>query len=91
VAIPEDTTMIFSGSLVHDKHNTSGFSTSPEGSLVAIYTAHIDNKKQSQYIAYSNDGGMSFSKYAKNPVIDLGKRTFVIPMYFGTMVLLNGS
>lgn len=82
VAIPEDTTMIFSGSLVHDKHNTSGFSTSPEGSLVAIYTAHIDNRKQSQYIAYSNDGGMSFSKYAKNPVIDLGKKDFRDPNVF---------
>lgn len=82
VAIPEDTTMIFSGSLVHDERNTSGFATSPEGSLVAIYTAHIDGKKQSQYIAYSNDGGMSFTKYAKNPVVDLGKKDFRDPNVF---------
>jgi sucrose-6-phosphate hydrolase SacC (GH32 family) len=54
----------------------------PEGSLVAIYTAHIDGKKQSQYIAYSNDGGMSFTKYAKNPVVDLGKKDFRDPNVF---------
>ncbi|HZW64239.1 MAG TPA: glycoside hydrolase family 32 protein, partial [Hanamia sp.] len=36
-------------------------------------------KKESQYIAYSNDGGMSFTNYAGNPVIDLQKKDFRDP------------
>jgi levanase/fructan beta-fructosidase len=89
VAIPEvidrakgDTTWIFSGSAVWDEHNTSGFCTGG-GCLVAIYTAHQPNiHKESQYIAYSNDGGMSFTNYDKNPVIDLQKRDFRDPNVF---------
>ncbi len=89
VAIPEkidlatgDTTWIFSGSAVWDEHNTSGFCTGG-GCLVAIYTAHQPNiHKESQYIAYSNDGGMSFTNYEKNPVIDLQKRDFRDPSVF---------
>jgi levanase/fructan beta-fructosidase len=89
VAIPEvidrvkgDTTWIFSGSAVWDEHNSSGFCTGG-GCLVAIYTAHQPNlHKESQYIAYSNDGGMSFTNYAQNPVIDLQKRDFRDPNVF---------
>ncbi len=89
VAIPEkidvskgDTTWIFSGSAVWDEHNTSGFCTGG-GCLVAIYTAHQPNiHKESQYIAYSNDGGMSFTNYDRNPVIDLQKRDFRDPNVF---------
>lgn len=89
VAIPEkidlsrgDTTWIFSGSAVWDERNTSGF-CHDGGCLVAIYTAHQPNlKKESQYIAYSNDGGMSFTDYSGNPVIDLNKRDFRDPNVF---------
>ncbi len=75
----EDTTWRFSGSAVWDKNNTSGLCDSG-GCIVAIYTAdqpHI--KKESQYIAYSNDGGMTFNNYANNPVIDLHKKDFRDP------------
>jgi levanase/fructan beta-fructosidase len=89
VAIPElidrekgDTTWIFSGSAVWDKDNTSGFCKNG-GCLVAIYTAHQPNlKKETQYIAYSNDGGLSYTNYAKNPVIDINKRDFRDPNVF---------
>lgn len=89
VAIPEkidrekgDTVWIFSGSAVWDKDNTSGF-CKDGGCLVAIYTAHQPNlKKESQYIAYSNDGGMNFTNYTGNPVIDLHKRDFRDPSVF---------
>src|ERR1700722_1034127 len=89
VAIPEkidpatgDTTWIFSGSAVWDEHNTSGFCRGG-GCLVAIYTAHQPKvHKESQYIAYSNDGGMSFTNYDGNPVIDLQKRDFRDPNVF---------
>jgi len=84
VAIPEimgtDTTLRFSGSAVWDKNNSSGFCTSPKGCLVAIYTADQPAlKKESQFIAYSNDGGLSYTNYAGNPVIDLHKRDFRDP------------
>lgn len=89
VAIPEkidrekgDTVWIFSGSAVWDRDNTSGFCTGG-GCLVAIYTADQPNlKKESQYIAYSNDGGMSYTNYSGNPVIDLHKRDFRDPNVF---------
>jgi fructan beta-fructosidase len=84
VAIPEimgtDTTLRFSGSAVWDKDNTSGFCTSPKGCLVAIYTADQPAiKRESQFIAYSNDGGMSYKNYSGNPVIDLHMRDFRDP------------
>ena len=76
----EDITWRYSGSAVWDKNNTSGFCMGDTGCIVAIYTAdqpHI--KKESQYIAYSNDGGMTFINYKNNPVIDLHKKDFRDP------------
>lgn len=87
VAIPEvikngDTTWIFSGSAVLDKNNTSGF-CKDGGCVVAAYTGHSPNRRnQSQYIAYSNDGGMTFTDYERNPVIDLKKQDFRDPNVF---------
>ena len=84
VAIPEimgsDTVARFSGSAVWDKNNTSGFCTSPKGCLVAIYTADQPAiHRESQFIAYSNDGGLTYTNYDKNPVIDLHLRDFRDP------------
>lgn len=87
IAIPEeikdnDTTWIFSGSAVWDKNNTSGFCKTG-GCVVAIYTAHSPNRRnESQYIAYSNDGGTTFTNYEKNPVIDLNRLDFRDPNVF---------
>ena len=83
VAMPEtidkDTTWRFSGCAVWDKQNVSGFCKSG-GCLVAIYTADQPNlKKESQFIAYSNDGGMTLINYEGNPVIDLHKKDFRDP------------
>jgi fructan beta-fructosidase len=84
IAIPEvikgkDTTWIFSGSTVKDVNNSSGFCKSP-GCLVTVYTANQPNlKKESQFVAFSNDGGMSYTNYSGNPVIDLNKRDFRDP------------
>jgi len=83
VAIPEtidkDTTWRFSGCAVWDRNNTSGFCKAG-GCIVAIYTADQPNlKKESQFIAYSNDGGMTYTNYDKNPVIDLNKKDFRDP------------
>ena len=82
VAIPEietkdTTTWIFSGSAVLDKDNTSGFG---KNSIVAIYTADQPKQnKESQFIAYSNDGGLSYTNYAGNPVVDIQKKDFRDP------------
>ncbi len=72
IAIPEkidkDTTWIFSGCAVWDKNNSSGFCKS-EGCIVAIYTADQPNlKKESQFIAYSNDNGMTYTNYEKRRI-----------------------
>lgn len=88
VAIPEivtadTTTFIYSGSAVVDKDNTSGFGLNGKPPIVAIFTADQPKQhKESQYIAYSNDNGLSYRQYAHNPVIDLGKHDFRDPNVF---------
>ena len=84
IAIAEEKdTMIFSGTCVVDKNNTSGFGKIPgQTPMVAVYTGHIENKNQSQHLAYSLDNGISWTKYNKNPVLDLGKKDFRDPKIF---------
>jgi fructan beta-fructosidase len=88
VAIPEvvtkdTTTWVYSGSAVLDKNNTSGFGVSGKAPIVAIFTAdQPKQKKESQFIAYSNDGGLTYKQYAHNPVIDLNKHDFRDPNVF---------
>ncbi|MFM6841600.1 MAG: GH32 C-terminal domain-containing protein [Candidatus Planktophila sp.] len=81
VAIPcTETTGIFSGSAVVDYKNTSGFGAIDNPPLVAIYTVHHnDGSNQSQHIAYSIDEGTTWTKYADNPVLDLGMTDFRDP------------
>ena len=55
---------IFSGSAVIDADNTAGFGA---GAMVALYTS--SGERQQQSLAYSTDGGMTFTQYAGNPVI----------------------
>lgn len=55
---------IFSGSAVIDKENTAGFGAN---AMVALYTSADGIQQQS--IAYSLDGGKSFTRYSGNPVI----------------------
>lgn len=78
----EDDHGIFSGSIVVDKNNTSGYfddSIDPENRIVALYTLFGDNEKQTQEVAFSNDGGYTFEKYNKNPVIDVNSTQFRDP------------
>jgi fructan beta-fructosidase len=91
LAIPEDDkNMIFSGSCVVDKNNTSGFAQKAgQIPLVAIYTAHItpdkskpDDYMQTQHIAYSLDDGKTWEKYKGNPVLDEHKKDFRDPKVF---------
>src|SRR6202050_4378891 len=78
VVIPEENgVMIFSGSVVVDWENTSGFcnslSDSDHSCLVAVYTGYTGSI-QNQNIAYSNDRGRTWIKYSHNPVIDLNSQ-----------------
>tara|TARA_R110002074_G_scaffold399036_1_gene591673 strand:+ start:23718 stop:25370 length:1653 start_codon:yes stop_codon:yes gene_type:complete len=73
---PDKHGLIFSGSAVIDKENTSGFGTKEKPAMVAIFTYHDmegeqsgKNDFQTQGIAYSLDDGDSWTKYEGNPVI----------------------
>jgi fructan beta-fructosidase len=84
VAIPEtDGVMAFSGSAVVDWKNTTGFGRDGKPPLVALYTGYREaDKNQSQYVAYSTDRGRTWTRYAKNPVIDIGSTEFRDPRVF---------
>ncbi len=88
-----DTAMIFSGSAVMDKNNSSGFGTLQNPPMVAIYTSFVHGgrykgsndyieKAQSQSIAYSIDKGRTFKKYDGNPVLDINSLDFRDPKVF---------
>ena len=68
---------IFSGSAIVDKDNTAGFGA---GAIIAMYTSA--GKNQTQSIAYSTDGGKTFTKYAGNPVITYPAPDFRDPKVF---------
>ncbi|WP_342807085.1 glycoside hydrolase family 32 protein [Alteromonas sp. M12] len=68
-AEPEGLGYIFSGGAVVDINNTAGFASSDYPAVIATFTHHSENEVQVQSIAYSVDGGKSFTKYAHNPVI----------------------
>lgn len=81
----ENNIMIFSGSAVVDKQNTSGFGSEDNPPLVAIYTGHFEQDsvvRQDQRIAYSLDNGRSWTKYEGNPVIDEEMADFRDPKVF---------
>ncbi|BAE62112.1 unnamed protein product [Aspergillus oryzae RIB40] len=69
---------IFSGSAVVDSNNTSGFFPDQDDGVIAIYTVDTPTL-ETQHIAYSRDGGYTFTKYENNPVIDIGSKQFRDP------------
>jgi fructan beta-fructosidase len=83
VAIPEKKgEMVFTGSVVVDRQNTSGFCGPKDECLVAVYTGYDDNPgktRQTQNLAYSVDNGRTWTRYAGNPVIDLEVADFRDP------------
>ena len=88
VAIPcDEQEAIFSGSAVADVHNTSGFGAGTTVPLVAIYTSSYSAGsrlagRQAQSLAYSNDDGATWTKYAGNPVLDRASADFRDPKVF---------
>src|ERR1700712_522344 len=84
IAIPQDDDeYIFSGSVVYDRKNTSGLGTTANPPLVAVYTAAVkSNGIQEQSLASSTDGGLTWSRYAGNPVLNLNSTNFRDPKVF---------
>lgn len=76
-----DTTRLFTGSAVVDTNNTSGFFPDQSNGVVAIHT--VDMKwpavKQVQELSYSTDGGYSFKRWDRNPILDVGSSQFRDP------------
>ncbi len=79
---PVETQFVFSGSAVTDPNNTSGFFPDQENGVVAIYTLAEytpEQGPQTQNIAYSRDGGYTFTPYEGNPVIPSESNQFRDP------------
>ncbi len=61
---------IWSGSAVDDPENKSGlFPGKSKNNLLAFFTHRADNGVQVQSVAYSADGGITWTKYANNPIL----------------------
>jgi sucrose-6-phosphate hydrolase SacC (GH32 family) len=79
----DETEAIFSGSMVCDETGTAGFGA---GALVAIYTSHRSTPEagahEAQALAWSDDGGFTFRKFAGNPVLDRHSADFRDPKVF---------
>lgn len=72
---PDDLGTIFSGSAIVDKENRTGLKENENDVLLLYYTAAGNNSRRSQgkpftqCMAYSTDGGATFTKYQNNPVV----------------------
>lgn len=66
---PDKSGTMFSGSAVIDYDNTSGFGKPGNPAMVALYTVDSPDR-QVQSLAYSLDKGRTWTKYARNPLID---------------------
>lgn len=84
---PDELGYIYSGSAVVDIENTSGFGKDGKVPIIAMFTSHDPKKAEAkqidvetQSIAYSVDEGLTWTKYAGNPIIkNQGVRDFRDP------------
>jgi sucrose-6-phosphate hydrolase SacC (GH32 family) len=73
----------FSGSVVVDHDNTSGLGEPGRPAMVALYTGHDPTTGvQRQCVAFSLDRGRTWSRYHRNPVLDLDSTEFRDPKVF---------
>lgn len=78
---------IFSGSIVADTANTSGFGSARTPPLVAIYTSAFTDRSsfaglQAQSLAFSLDEGRTWTKHEGNPVLNRHSPDFRDPKVF---------
>lgn len=77
VLFPDELGDMFSGSAIVDEKNLLGKNTEEHKALLLFYTSAggqssriiSGDKKFSQCLAYSTDGGVTFKKYEHNPII----------------------
>ncbi|WP_332631828.1 GH32 C-terminal domain-containing protein [Halalkalibacter flavus] len=74
---PDENGFIWSGSVVVDYDNTSGFQTGKTPPLIAVFSYELGNENQTVGIAYSNDKGRTWEKYEGNPIINMPEETKV--------------
>lgn len=79
VAIPHGKECIFSGCVVLDKDHVSGLGDPNKPLLIAIYTADYPNTLQEQHLAFSNNEGVTWTKYDQNPVLSIQLKDFRDP------------
>jgi Beta-fructosidases (levanase/invertase) len=84
LAIPfDENEEVYSGSIVLDSTNSSGFGVDGSAPLVAVYTsAGGYHEVQAQALAFSLDDGMTWTKYDGNPVLDRESLEFRDPKVF---------
>jgi fructan beta-fructosidase len=79
----QDSTMIFSGTVVVDHANSAGFGVD---AMIAIYTSNVHKSgegiAQHQSLAYSTDKGRTWTRYANNPILDIQRKDFRDPKVF---------
>lgn len=73
---PDALGTIFSGSVVHDRLNSSGLV--PGGGLVAVFSYSTQN----QGLAFSVDRGRTWEKYSGNPILKATAKDFRDPKVF---------
>ena len=72
---PDELGTIFSGSAIVDRENRTGLKENERDVLLLYYTAAGNSSKRSagkpftQCMAYSTDGGLTFTKYKSNPAV----------------------
>ncbi len=75
--VEADGVMIYSGCAVIDHADSAGFG---RDAIVAIYTGADERAgRQYQCLAFSTDRGRTWTKYAGNPVLDIGLADFRDP------------
>lgn len=78
---PKNNTGAFSGSIVVDHNNTSGFfndSIDPRQRAVAFWTYNTP-EDQTQFVSYSLDGGYNFTPYSGNPILNISSTQYRDP------------
>lgn len=77
---PDEMGTMYSGSAIEDIHNVTGLTSGELPPMLLFYTAAgnhgilSEGKKYTQCLAVSTDGGQTFTKYPKNPLIDQMER-----------------
>lgn len=80
---PDSIGQIFSGAVVVDDTNSSGFQTGTNKVMIAVFTYGQHSGPQSQGLAYSNDKGRTWLMYSGNPIMpNTGQPDFRDPNIF---------